>query len=235
MDFTLNNISKTSLNWLFPQKCLICSDVPKHNHPCCRQCYLALPFYSSACHQCGQPLLASSDFCGRCINNSPHYDACFCPFEYKDAIKGLIQNFKYNEKPELATNLAALLEFELFENNISLPDLIIPVPLHISRLRSRGYNQSSLIAKKVSKNLNIPISDNFISRHRNTDAQAGLSFKKRQKNLKNSFRIKNNFPAKSVALIDDVVTSGTTVNEISKILKKNGVDYIQVWGLAHTI
>ena len=109
------------------------------------------------------------------------------------------------------------------------------MPLHISRLRSRGYNQSSLIAKKVSKNLNIPISDNFISRHRNTDAQAGLSFKKRQKNLKNSFRIKNNFPAKSVALIDDVVTSGTTVNEISKILKKNGVDYIQVWGLAHTI
>lgn len=234
MNFTLNNLTKTSLNWLFPKKCLVCELAPQKNHPCCESCYNELPFQSHACQQCGQRFSAGSDYCGRCINNPPVFDSCFCPFQYKGVIKTHIQNFKYYEKPELSTILAELLEFELQENTIELPELIIPVPLHASRLRYRGYNQSLLLAKKLSKKLDIPIAQDFIKKQKNTTAQAGLTLKKRQKNLKGSFGVKKNYQAKSIAIIDDVVTSGATVNEISKILKKNGVDYIQVWGIAHT-
>ena len=234
MNFTLNNLTKTSLNWLFPKKCHVCKRAPQENHPCCESCYNELPFQHHACQQCGQRLIANSNYCGRCSNSPPIFDACFCPFQYKGIIKTHIQRFKYYDKPELMNFLVELLEFELQANKVQLPELIIPVPLHINRLRYRGYNQSLLLARALSSKLDIPMTQNFIQKHRNTDTQAGLSLKKRQNNLNGSFQMKKNYSAKSVVIIDDVVTSGATVNEISKILKKNGVDYVQVWGIAHT-
>ena len=177
MNFTLNNLTKTSLNWLFPKKCLSCKKTPQKNHPCCESCYNELPFQSHTCQQCGQRLTANSDHCGRCINEPPVFDSCFCPFQYKDIIKTTIQQFKYYEKPELGHVLAQLLEFELQENTIELPELIIPVPLHIRRLRHRGYNQSLLLSKALSKKLDIPIAQDFIRKHKNTDTQVGLTSK----------------------------------------------------------
>jgi len=236
MDFTLNNFAKTSANWLFPKKCIVCKQAePQDNHPCCTTCYLTLPFQTHACAQCGQRFAANSDHCGRCINKPPSFDACFCPFEYQGVIKTQIQNFKYHEQLEIAPQLAQLMEYELHTNGIELPDILIPVPLHISRLRSRGYNQSQLLANALAKRLNIPVDNNIIAKHRKTSPQAELSLKKRSNNLKSSFKIKKRCSLKSVAIIDDVVTTGSTANEIAKTLKKNGVNYIQVWGLAHTI
>jgi len=88
MDFTLNNLAKTSFNWLFPKKCIVCKQKkPQENHPCCAECYLSLPFQTNACHQCGQRFAANNDYCGRCINKPPSFDACFCPFQYQDIIK----------------------------------------------------------------------------------------------------------------------------------------------------
>lgn len=234
MNFTLNNLAKTSLNWLFPKKCIVCKKTLQKAHPCCDSCYEALPFQTHACHRCGQRLIANSDYCGRCINKPPFFDSCFCPFQYTGIIKNHIQSFKYYQKPELSHDLAHLLEFELQENTIQLPELIIPVPLHVRRLRYRGYNQSSLLANALSNTLDIPVAQNFIRKHKNTNSQVGLTSKKRQKNINHSFQIEKHYQAKSVAIIDDVVTSGATANEISKILKKNGVDYVQVWGIAHT-
>lgn len=235
MNFNLNNSLKTSLNWLFPRKCISCSSIHiPSNHPLCEDCYENLPFQTHCCRQCGQHFAAHADYCGRCISHPPSFDACFCPFEYKGLIKRQIQEFKYYEKPELATQLAQLMSMEINANDIELPDLLIPTPLHTSRLRMRGYNQSLLIASSLSTQLNIPIAKNIISKHKKTDAQAQLSLKRRLKNVRGSFRQENQIHVKSVAIVDDVLTTGTTANEISKILKKNGVDYIQVWAIAHT-
>ena len=233
MNFTLNNLAKTSINWLFPHKCLICSEIIEHP-PYCEQCYSTLPFYYFSCSQCGQPLFTNYDYCGRCIESPPWYDACFCPFEYQGTIKKRIQEFKYQEKPELALNLANLLSIEIQAQNINLPDLIIPVPTHTKGLQTRGYNQALLIAKKVAKNLGVPIAADFVIKHKNTEKQASQTLKKRQTNLRNSFKVEQYYAAKSIAIIDDVITSGATVNEISKTLKKKGVHYIQVWAIAHT-
>ncbi len=234
MDFTLNNLAKTSTNWLFPKKCIVCKQPPQENHPCCQHCYDELPFQSLACHQCGQRFAADSDYCGRCIDHPPAFDACFCPFQYKKVIKTHIQSFKYYEKPELAHNLAQLLKYELQANDIEYPELIIPVPLHINKLRHRGFNQSQLLANALGTSLDIEVAHNIIKKHKATEAQAGLTLKQRSKNLKKCFSVNKKINAKSVVIIDDVITTGTTVNEISKILKRNGVNYIQIWGIAHT-
>jgi len=235
MDFTLNNLLNASINWLFPHQCTICKTTSlSKTELFCSACYPTLPFRPSTCHQCGQQIIAGQDYCGPCLTNPPYFDHCFCPFSYSGEIKSLIQDFKYHDKPELAHLLAHLLIKELKDHDIELPELLIPTPSHISRLRSRGYNQSLLLSQKLSVQLAIPMSTDSVIKHKKTHAQANLSTKQRLNNIKNCFQIKHPIQAKSVAIIDDVVTTGATVNEIAKILKKNGVDYIQIWGLSHT-
>jgi len=235
MDFTLNNLLNTSLNWLFPHQCISCktSKLPQ-KATFCDSCYSKLPFRSHGCHQCGQPIAASQDYCGRCLNAPPYFDICFCPFSYQDEIKRLIQDFKYYEQPQLSSALAAMFTKELHDNAIELPQLLIPVPCHISRLRARGYNQSQLLALALSKQLDIPIDLKVIVKNKKTEPQVNQTVKNRRNNLRNCFKMQKTISAKSVAIIDDVVTTGATANEIAKILKKNGVDYIQIWGLSHT-
>ena len=235
MDFTLNNLLKTSLNWLFPQNCAQCQAPNRlEDHPYCQDCYLELPFQHHSCQQCGQRFAAPTDYCGRCITNPPHFDACFCPFQYKGAVKAAIQDFKYYEKPETVKQLAQLFIKELESNGVEHPELLIPTPLHTSRLRARGYNQSLLLTKQLSKQLDIPYNSKAIIKNKKTAPQARLKLKERQRNVKNCFQLSTFINAKNVAIIDDVVTTGSTANEIAKILKKNGVDYVHVWGLAHT-
>ena len=159
----------------------------------------------------------------------------FCPFRYEGAISAQIQGFKYAEKPELAAGLAQALYLELQAIDVAIPDLLIPVPVHISRLRKRGYNQSLLLTKNLSERMNIPFSNSIIEKHRRTDPQVNQKLRQRQSNVKGSFRIRNEITAKSIAIVDDVFTTGSTATEITKILKRNGVDYVQVWGVAHTV
>lgn len=236
MNFTPYNYMSQVLNWLLPPNCLQCRSAIKPNSgPVCTPCYIELPFQGNNCHQCGQRFASDHDYCGRCLNAPPSFDRCFCPFEYKSGIKELICNIKYREKPSLAKAAAQLLAREIVEQGIELPQAIIPVPMHLKRLRSRGYNHSNLIAKHLSRILNIPHIENLVVKTKFTPTQAGLSLKKRKTNLKNSFELTKTIGFKRVAIIDDVMTTGATAEEIAKILKKNGVDYIQVWGIAHTL
>lgn len=130
---------------------------------------------------------------------------------------------------------ASLLMGELIESSFERPDALIAVPMHISRLRERGYNHSALIAQHLSKTLKIPLLTGSIGKSKPTPPQAQQSLEQRRTNLAGSFNIKKNIHAKNIAIIDDVVTTGSTAEEIAKILKINGVDYVQVWGIAHTL
>lgn len=235
MDFNLYRHLSQAINWLAPYKCFGCNTPLSNTNTFCDACYLELPFQSNACIQCGQALAVNHEQCGHCMIKPPFYDQCFCPFEYQTPIKELICALKYNDKAEYAKTIGQLLSREVTQNEEALPDIIIPVPTHISKLRSRGFNQSALIAQQVSKELNIPLINDFVVKIKATPPQAKQSLINRQKSLNDCFKIKKNHSAQSVAIIDDVVTTGSTVNEISKVLKKNGVDYIQVWGVAHTL
>ncbi len=235
MDFTLYNISRQALNWLIPKRCLQCDSTINERHVVCERCYPLLPFQHHCCKRCGQNYSANTDFCGHCLIKTPSFDRCFCPFKYESTIKELICDLKYRERPELAKSAAALLQAELLQHNIEMPSVLIPVPMHRSRLRERGYNQASLIAKHLGKSMNIQMLSGAVVKSKKTAPQAQQSLVGRKKNLKGSFKINKNFTFKSVAIIDDVVTTGTTAEEIAKILKKNGVDCVQVWGIAHTL
>ena len=110
-----------------------------------------------------------------------------------------------------------------------MPELVIPVPLHPTRYRHRGFNQSIEIAKTVAKELNIPLDLNSCSRHRDTPHQIALPAKLRRKNMKNAFLVQKMIPAQHVAIIDDVMTTGTTANELASVLKAAGVIHIDIW------
>lgn len=223
-------------NWLFPHRCLTCATAISGDRlPVCDPCYSELPFQQHCCDQCGQLLNTQQDYCGRCIKSPPPFDLCFCPFRYESPISDHIQQLKYAEQVELAKPLAKLLATEILDNDLPLPEILLPVPIHLKRLRRRGFNQSLEICKHLSRELNIPYTNQLIEKTRDTPAQAGLRRKDRRAIVRNSFRLKENFTKKSVAIIDDVFTTGSTAAEIAKILKRNGVDYVYIWGLAHTI
>jgi ComF family protein len=236
MNFTLYNTLGQALNWLLPKKCLKCKTaIEQHEGSVCETCYFELPFQDSYCGRCGQNTSSDTEFCGHCIYTQPSYDNCFCPFKYESSIKQLICELKYRERPELAKTAASLLHNELIAYDFNRPDALISVPMHINRLRERGYNHSSLIAQQLSKLLKIPVLKGALIKSRETYPQAQQSLKQRKKNLRGSFEFKKKIQAKNVAIIDDVLTTGATAEEIAKILKKNGVDYVQIWGIAHTL
>ena len=223
------------VNWLLPATCVSCkTSIAANSSPACIECYQALPFHIDFCQQCGQSLPANVDVCGRCLEHSLNFDACFCAFRYEDPIDQHIRAFKYSKHPELAIPLAGLLHDELFANEIERPQLLLPVPIHHKRLRQRGFNQATELTRHLSKRLQIPYDSNLLEKHTLTEPQVALTHKQRMKNQRGSFRMKMQTNVKHVAIIDDVVTTGSTASEIAKILKRNGVDYVQVWGVAHT-
>jgi len=235
---TVEQVKKTVqalLNWLVPPTCLSCNrELSSSDTPICTECYQSLPFQHESCQQCGQPMYDSWEVCGRCIENAPGYDHCFCAFRYEAPVDACIRQFKYSQRPELAKPLAKLLSTELTTNGLTRPDLLIPVPVHRTRLKQRGFNQAGELARHLSRLLQIPYSETLVVKHRSTNPQAGLTYRQRLINQRGSFRVEMQTTVKHVAIIDDVVTTGSTASEIAKILKRNGVDYVQVWGVAHT-
>jgi len=114
-------------------------------------------------------------------------------------------------------------------------EALIPVPLHPSRLKQRGFNQSAEIANLLSKQLDIPLDRHSLKRIKATEFQYGLSLHKRQKNLLKAFQFRPEKPYRSVAIIDDIITSGSTMSEICKLLKRQGIEHIEVWSLARAL
>ena len=236
MNITPYNFARQAINWLLPRLCINYKcELTKNESIVCASCYESLPFQSHNCQQCGQSYSSNTDHCGRCLSKPPSFDQCFCPFEYKSSIKELICQIKYRERPELAKSAAILLANELRQQEMNLPNALIAVPMHPKRLNERGFNHSQLIAKHLSKELGIPLLSNTLIKSKHTQTQASQSLKQRQKNVLGSFKVKKNLMPEHLAIIDDVLTTGATAEEIAKILKKNGVDYIQVWGIAHTL
>jgi len=236
---------------IFYGTCILCGLSSKRNIDICLKCETELPWIEKACCNCGQPLydiydndskntestLINTETCGSCLRKKPPFDKTLVFFHYQKPISDFIMALKFNKKLIYAKILTDLLIPKLIKHyniNQSIPELIIPVPLHKKRLRERGYNQALEIARPIAKKLNLPIDFRSCRRIKPTKPQTFISSSERDKNLIGAFTVNNQFRAKHIAIIDDVMTTGNTVKELSKILHKNGAQTIDIWCCART-
>lgn len=223
------------LRILFPEKCPLCQK-PSTSHeiaPICPECWQTINFYNGPrCERCGRPLVSDvSITCGECLENEPAFTSARSFGLYEGVLKEAINLFKYHGIKRLARPLSRMMA------RIERPyiDAIVPVPLHKGRLREREFNQSALLARYLSRYLKIPLITDCLIRVKATAPQVGLSARERKRNTRNAFRVKdaNMIKKKNIILVDDVITTGATVRECSKILRKAGAGEIHVIALAH--
>ncbi len=219
--------------------CILCNVSTKSSLCLCTRCLNDLPVTKHSCLQCGnilpiETLELSLKLCGKCQTNPPPIDRTFSLYEYKTPVDHLIKQLKFKHSIITANLLGRLMAQSIIQQNITLPDAIIPIPLHNKRLRMRGYNQAIEIAKPLAKQLKLPLLTDAVIRLKHTPAQTRSKAKERRLNLRNSFGCKTILPYASIAIVDDVITTGTTVNEVAKVLKKNGVQQVYAWSCAHS-
>jgi len=225
------------LRWLEPQNCLLCTARVAANVDFCPGCERSLPWSRWACPRCAAPdsvVDTLEAVCGECQKKPPAYAYARAPFRYAPPVDRLIQNLKYHGRLEFSRVLGKYLAGYLQNLNDPPPDVIVPVPLHTSRLRSRGYNQSLEIARTVSKYLALPLNWSDAERTRDTAPQTELPRDKRRKNVRGAFKSSVAFSGQRVAILDDVMTSGHTVNALAESLLRSEALEIRVWVVART-
>ena len=236
----MNKIIKLCLDFLLPPVCPICKQRISEPFGLCPKCFSELEFIGAQkCSVCGRPLDAvvpGLAVCASCLKKPPLFHQAEAVFKYNDASRKLILAFKHGDHLELTKLLTKLMDIE-HSSIIEQNDILIPVPLHWTRLLKRKYNQSALIAQRLAiKHHKIydPIS---LKRIETTVSQGHLSPKKRKENIKGVFKVKNHnkICGKNILLIDDVYTIGATVNECSKILLKAGAKRVDVLTFAKVV
>ncbi|MBU0467803.1 MAG: ComF family protein [Candidatus Omnitrophica bacterium] len=174
--------------------------------------------------------------CKNCSRSELFFDFAWCACFFEDPLKELIHKFKYDQKTQLSDQFCKLMIHFIQEYCMDIEqfDLIMPIPLHPARKRERGYNQSFLLASKISKSFNINLNINLLIKVKNTKNQSLLSKKERWTNITDAFKIKNPNAVKnkSILLIDDLLTTGATSSEAAKVLKISGAKTVGVFTLA---
>ncbi|MCP5344975.1 MAG: ComF family protein [Pseudomonadales bacterium] len=217
--------------------CLLCASPCATDIALCTACRDGLPRIHQPCPRCAIPLppsLPPGSMCGSCQIKAPAFDRCHALCPYVFPLPELISRFKFQGLFSSGAALASLLGTQLLPHwKIHRPDALIPVPLHPARLRTRGFNQSLELARRLASSLRLHVEPGLCLRMRNTPAQKGLDATERAKNLRGAFQIKDP-PVRwqYVVLVDDVVTTMTTVNEIAALLKQKGILRVEVACLA---
>jgi ComF family protein len=230
------------LNIFFPPQCLNCDiRVPTHG-TLCIPCWQKIQFISEPmCHCCGFPFeydIGNEALCGACLFERPSYAHARAAFRYDEHSSKLVTRFKYSDHTHLARVYSVWLAKAAGEL-LAQSDIIIPVPLHYFRFVHRRFNQSALLAHALSKKTNIKHRPDIIKRKRNTASQTGLTRSQREKNVKGAFSIsergKRIIKGKKILLVDDVMTTGSTIEQCAKSLIKAGAMQVNVLTLARTV
>ena len=201
----------------------------------CAACEGDLPASDAACSVCAEPLAAAgTDLrCGACLRRAPRFDAACCAFRYAYPVDHLIRALKYQGAIAQSRVLGNLLAAHISQvHRGPLPELLIPVPLAQGRFQSRGYNQAIELGKHLEKWLHISLRADLVVRTRETAEQAGLGQKERRRNIRGAFACSGRLPARHLAIVDDVITTGSTVNELARLLKREGAKRVEVWAVA---
>jgi ComF family protein len=177
------------------------------------------------------PLALPALLCGRCQRHPPPWQAAWSPFRYGWPLDRLESRFKFSRELAAGRSLVALWQREV--RPIELPALIVPVPLHRARLRQRGYNQALELARPLARALGVPLSHDLLLRTHPTAAQSELDAPSRRRNVRGAFVVRPNAPLPAhVAVLDDVMTTGATLAECARVLRRAGVARVDVWALA---
>ncbi len=242
MNMDITSLSKGLFQRLvravYPPRCVLCSAPGFGDLDICEACYDDLPWLESTCTQCAIPLADDSGDdlkCGRCLQQPPAFDHSLSLFTYEKTAIKLIHQLKFNEKLAYSRLLGSMLAEKIQNQCIELPDCILPVPLNKKRIRQRGFNQSIELARCASTTFNIAMDRRSVIRVRDTQTQTGLDKKQRRKNIRGAFAIVKPVNARHVAIVDDVVTTTSTVNELARILKTTGVRRVDVWSIARAV
>ena len=218
-------------DYLLPPTCILCGNVGFNNRDICETCCHRLLRNEQCCYRCAEifnmPLMLPT-LCGRCLSSQPAFDETYAPFIYQGEIQLLIKTLKFGSHTKNARLLGLLLTDHL-KVTAQIPELILPVPLHKARYRERGFNQSIEIAKIVSNQLKVPLDITSCVRRYDTPHQVSLTAMQRRINIQNAFSIIKPIKAHHIAILDDVMTTGSTAHELAKCLKKTGVIRVDVW------
>ncbi len=202
--------------------------------PLCNACYADLPWIESHCSHCRRGVTVQG-MCVPCQQGAFSFDQAFIPFHYHGSIATLISQFKFNHQLHHARTLSHCFIQAAKDYTLPLPELLIPVPAHPKRVFERGFNQSIELTRFIAKALHVPWEARFIARIQNTPAQNKLKQQERRRNLKDAFALHKPRRVNHVALVDDVVTTGTTVNTLAQVLKEAGVERVDVWAICESV
>jgi len=230
LDFIDNciNITQSGLG----QACLLCGRRLRGGLVCA-DCMRDLPLLSpDCCPGCALPSSGGA-LCGNCLRHPPAFDRTIAVFSYAFPLDALIRDCKYGGNLALTDLFAERLAVHLADVP-DRPDLLIPMPLHPARLSERGFNQAVEIGRRLAQRLKVEWRPNACQRVRDTPPQAGLDLKARRHNLRGAFACDTDLTGRRVALIDDVMTSGASLDELARVAKRSGARGVQAWVVART-
>ena len=212
------------------QPCLLCG-ASSRNGAWCAPCGAAMPYLSMPhCPLCALPTFDGAT-CGRCLKRAPQFDRTVAVFAYAFPLDKMVQALKFHGQ----LTLVRLLAHKLAQRVEIFPDYIVAMPLHPARLRERGFNQSLELARQVAQILEVPLLNNACQRVRDTPPQSALTWKERGKNMRKAFTCTEDLSGKHVAVVDDVMTSGASVNELARALRQSNAREVSVWVIARTL
>lgn len=223
------------LDLILPDYCIICNKRISEKIMLCPSCIKRINMIESPiCPKCGLPYTKSckeDHLCGRCLKDKMFFDKAWQVGYYNGVLRKTITSLKYNGKTGISSYLGKLMATKIVnEKNKIDYHFLIPVPLHMNKIKGRGYNQSYFLAKEVGKILKLKVEFKNLSKIIDAPSQTGLSIRERKKNVKETFYLKNSsrIQNKKILLIDDVYTSGATINECARVLKRGGAETVDV-------
>ncbi len=234
-----------AIKLIFPPKCVLCGKIIENDDTLCPDCWKKIKFIEKPyCDKCSTPFefeISSNDNCLSCIKNKPLYIKARSAIIYDNEIAKLIFNFKFHDKTYLKRFMGKCM-FKASIDIIDNIDILIPIPLHKKRLIYRKYNQSLLLANEIGKLANKEVIYDFLYKTKHTVPQATLKQSDRISNLKNKFAIKSKYLENlekyknlNFAIIDDVMTTGSTINECTKVLNEVGINNVYAITFAKTV
>ncbi|HKQ11843.1 MAG TPA: ComF family protein [Steroidobacteraceae bacterium] len=221
---------------LWPTSCLLCGAAGGEDIDLCRDCAADLSRNEPACSVCAEPLPAASGprLCGACLRDPPPFESSFVPFRYAYPLDHLVQGLKFRNELACGRVLGELFAVSLLARGAPLPEAIVPVPLALRRYRKRGYNQAIELALSIRRVTALAVRSEVAIRQRETAEQAGLDRKARRRNVTGAFAIVAPLRERHIAILDDVVTTGSTARELAAVLRQAGAERIEVWAIART-
>lgn len=233
MSTRANYLVDSILRRALPGRCAFCLAPALDDRPWCQACFEGLPWNQPACPVCAEPQPGASQGrrCGTCLRRAPVYVKARVPLRYSEEVAWLVKRFKFRASPRAGMVLLALLEASLTEQAQAWPQALVPVPLHAIRARGRGFDQAEWLAKRLAKRLRVPLRHG--RRLRDTPSQRGLDRSERRANLRGGFQMVHPLPPR-VVLLDDVMTTGATLEALSRACLAAGAEEVEAWAIART-